>query len=240
MIPVRLKYGASETFSPGGGVTGVKSTKVQAKVGDLAAVKDVVIHYKQEDDTWTDAALIEQKDFGDYALFSEDFNSFVTSQFVLRFTAGGQTFWDNNKGLNYRFDSNRRGAVGGQVTLQKATARRGSQSWGGFTITTSWIEGEILVTNLSYNKHAGIRWTSNNWATFEDTEATYAGVVSMYAFSSGVEVWKFNTPEYNLNESPPQFQFAIFYHNLDSGTSFWDNNFSHNYTLSKADGAVLE
>ncbi|HEY5813868.1 MAG TPA: hypothetical protein VIT91_10995 [Chthoniobacterales bacterium] len=238
MIPVRLKCGASETFSPGGGFTGVESTQVQAKVEDLAAVKDVVIHYK-DFDTWTDAVLTGQKDFGDYVLFSGHF-SFLINQFVLRFTSGGQSFWDNNNGMDYRFDDNRRGAVGGHVILHKATARRGSQSGGGFTFTTSWIEGEILVTNLSYNKHVGIRWTSNNWATFEDTEATYAGVMPMYASSSGVEVWKFKTPEYNLKESPPQFQFAIFYHKLDSGTSFWDNNFSHNYTLSKADGAVLE
>ena len=126
------------------------------------------------------------------------------------------------------------------MTLQKATARRGSQSWGGFTITTSWFEGEVLVTNLWYNKRVGIRWTSDDWTTFEDTTATYVGFVPMYAFSSGVEIWKFRTPEYNLVANPPEFRFAIFYDDLDSGTSFWDNNFDRDYTLSKAEGAVVE
>jgi hypothetical protein len=100
MIPVPLKCAASESFVPGGGVS-VRSTKVQAKVADLAAIKEVVIHYKQSDSTWTNAVVTGQKDFGDYVLFAENFNSFVTDRFVLRFSAAGQTFWDNNFGRNY-------------------------------------------------------------------------------------------------------------------------------------------
>jgi len=35
------------------------------------------------------------------------------------------------------------------VILNKATARRGSQA-GGFVFTTSWVEGEIFVKNVSF------------------------------------------------------------------------------------------
>jgi hypothetical protein len=241
MKPVRVKYGASETFSPGGGVTGVQSTKVSVKVENIATVKDVAIHYQQTDGTWTDATLITQKHFGDYDLFFENFSTFETNQFVIRYFVNGQTFWDNNNGADYRFDSNRRGAVGGNVILNLAIAKRGSQAGGGMVVTTSWIEGEIFVSNLSYNKNVGIRWTLNDWTTFEDAKATYSGAVPMYAFSSGVEVWKFKTPEYNLsNSNTPNFKFAVFYRNLDNDASFWDNNFNHDYTLSKVDGTTVE
>jgi hypothetical protein len=51
---------------------------------------------------------------------------------------------------------------------------------------------------------------------------------------SQVELWKFKTPVYNLNATTPYFKFAMFYHNLDTGQWFWDNNFNQDYTLSKA------
>jgi hypothetical protein len=34
--PIRLKYGESETFSPGGGITGVEITKISAKAKNIA------------------------------------------------------------------------------------------------------------------------------------------------------------------------------------------------------------
>jgi hypothetical protein len=58
--------------------------------------------------------------------------------------------------------------------------------------------------------------------------------------SLAVSATKFKTPELNLDESMPSFHFALFYHNLDSGELFWDNNFDQDCTLSKADLALDE
>ncbi len=124
--------------------------------------------------------------------------------------------------------------------LNQATAHRGSQAGGGFVFTTSWVEGEIFVKNLSFNKRVGIRLSTNGWMSFQDTNASFNGFVAVATGISQVEMWKFKTPELNLDESRPDFKFAVFYNNLDSGEFFWDNNFAQDYTLSKADLAVGE
>jgi hypothetical protein len=130
--------------------------------------------------------------------------------------------------------------VGGNVTLNKAIARRGSQAGGGFVFTTSWVEGEIFVKNLSFKKRVGIRLSTNGWTSFQDTNASFNGSVAVAEGLSQVEIWNFKTPELNLDESRPDFKFAVFYNNLDTGEWFWDNNFGQDYTLSKTNLAVVE
>jgi hypothetical protein len=238
--PIRLKYAESDNFSPGGGFTGVNNTQMTAKVQNLAFAKDVALHYVQADGTWVERALAWQKNFGPYDLFGRSDNTVVITQFVLRCSVAGQTFWDNNDGINYHVDGIRPNTVGGNVMLNRATARRGSQAGGGFVFTTSWVEGEIFVKNLSFNKRVGIRLSTNGWTSFHDTNASFNGNVPVATGLSQVEIWKFKTPELNLDESRPDFKFAVFYNNLDTGAGFWDNNFGQDYTLSKTDLAGVE
>ena len=99
--PIRLKYGESETFSPGGGITGVEITKISAKAKNIAFIKEVALHYQQANGTWTEKLLAWNMNFGDYDLFSLGDNTFDTTTFVLRYSAAGQIFWDNRNGANY-------------------------------------------------------------------------------------------------------------------------------------------
>jgi len=237
---VRLKYSESVTFSPGGGITGVMVSRFDVKVKNLAPEKEVAVRYAQSNGVFAEKLLGWQKNFGDYDLFSLSDNTFNTTQFAVRYATTGQTFWDNNNGSDYHVDDSHPNTVGGSVVLNKALARRGTEAGGGFVFTTSWVEGEILVKNLSFNKRVGIRLTANNWGTFQDTLATFNGTFPVAEGLSEVEIWKFKTPEFNLDESTPVFRFAIFYHNLDTGEFFWDNNCGQDYTLSKADLATDE
>jgi hypothetical protein len=238
---VRLKYGESETFSPGGGITGAEITKVSAKVANIAFQKDVVLHYQQPDGSWGERSLLHQGWFGDYDLFGGSFNDIVTTQFVIRYSTDGQTFWDNNSFANYHVDAGKPNVVADRrVVLNKAIAKRGTEAGGGFVFTTSWAEGEIYVQNLSFNKRVGIRLTANNWTTAHDTDAAFTGKVPVAAGTSEVEVWKFKTPEFNLDESTPEFRFAIYYNDLDTGEWSWDNNFGRDYVLNKADSTKIE
>jgi hypothetical protein len=236
---VRLKYAESDNFSPGGGVTGVNNTKVTVKVQNIAFAKNVVLHYSQSG-VWTEKPLTWQKNFATYDLFTRSDNTFVTTDFVIRYSVDGQTFWDDNNGANYKIDGSRPNTVGGNIVLNKATARRGSQAGGGFVFTTSWVEGEILVKNLSFNKRVGIRLTTNGWVTFQDTDAVFNGNEPVAVGLSQVEVWKFKTPELNLDQSNPNFMFSVFYNDLNTGQWFWDNNFGLDYTLSKTDLSTNE
>jgi hypothetical protein len=180
------------------------------------------------------------EEFHRYDLLSRHDNTFFTTQFVIRYTVSGQTFWDNNGGGNYHVDSARPNTVGGNVILNRATARRGSQAGGGFVFTTSWVEGEIFVKNLSFHKQVGIRLSANGGTSFHDTNASFSGNVPVAVGVSQVEIWKFKTPELNLDQSTANFRFAVFYNNVDSGQWFWDNNFGQDYSLSKTDLATIE
>jgi hypothetical protein len=237
---IELKYGASETFSPGGGVTGVKSTKVSAKLKKLAGVSDAALVYTQGDGVWSQAPLSFAKTFDDHEIFERNDSTIVITQFALRYSSGADTFWDNNNGSDYHVDTVRPNTVGGNVVLNRATAKRGSQAGGGFTFTTSWVEGEIWVKNLSFNKRVGIRLSPNNWAGFADTLATFTGLVPTNQGLSQVEIWRFKTGELNLDNSTPHFVFAVFYENLSTGEWFWDNNLGQDFRLSKTDGSVTE
>lgn len=168
---IRLQYAESDNFSPGGGFTGVNNTKITAKVKNFAFAKEVVIHYAQADGAWVERPLAWQKTFSSYDLFALTDNSFITTEFVIRYTVNGETFWDNNGGTNHHVDSGRPNTAGGNVILNKATARRGSQAGGGFVFTTSWVEGEIFVKNLSFQKRVGIRLSANGGPSFHDTNA---------------------------------------------------------------------
>lgn len=231
---VRLKYLESDNFAPGGGIGIVNHTVVSAKVKNTGFTKDVALHYQDTSGTWREQTLDWQANFGEYDLFSHSSSGFVTSQFVIRYSVNGATFWDNNRGSNYHVSEVHPNAVGGNVVLNKAVARIGAEAGGGFTFTTSWLEGEVFVNNLSFNKRVGVRLSTDDWRTFTDTNATFSSTHSVAEGASEVEVWKFKTPELTLNPSIPFFKFALFYQNVDTGELFWDNNFEQDYTLSKS------
>jgi hypothetical protein len=235
---VRLKLARREFFS-GGGFSG-SFAPISVKVKNIAFAKDVAVHYTPDGNVWKDFPLAFSSHFGDYDIFSGTVNEQVT-QFVIRYFASGATFFDNNAGQDYRFASTL-AAVGGNVILNHAKARRGTQAGGGFTFTTSWLEGEILVNNLSFAKDVGVRLSVDGGMSWHDTHGSFAGQNTSDSIfvGAGAEVWKFKTPELNLDSSSPEFRFAVFYRNLATGEVFWDNNFGQDYKVSKADGMMID
>src|SRR5262249_8834030 len=157
----------------------------------------------------------------------------------IRYTANDETQYDNYFGQNYRLDL-ALAAVGKNVVLYTATARRGTEAGGGFTVTTSWLEGNILVNNLSFVKLVGVPMSVDGGETWDDTAASFAGEnLPDGTFIGPAEVWRFRTPELNLNTVSPVFQFAIFHQNGATEQTFWDNNFEQDYRVDKTDGASV-
>ena len=235
-LPVRLRYASAQFFVAGG--VSVSFTAVSAKVKNIGFAKDVaVLHGKGG--VWEEEPLQWSANFGDHDIFTHQIQKQI-DECVIRYSVNGQTFWDNNGWQNYRF--NQVNVTGGNVVLNKAVAKRGTEAGGGFVFTTSWIEGEIYVNNLSFVKDVGIRFSADGGATWLDNSATYAGAAteSNSIGGKGVEVWRFRTPEFNLNPASDQFLFAVFYRNGATGEVFWDNNFAQDYHLSKVDGAQVE
>ena len=233
---VRLKLARLEFFS-GGGFTGAFAP-ISVKVRNIALSKNVTVHYTPDNNTWKDFPLAFSLHFGDYDIFNGEVNEQVT-QFVIRYFVNGETFFDNNSGQNYPLLSTL-AVVGENVTLNLATARIGHQAGGGFVFTTSWLEGEILVNNLSFAKDVGVRLSVDGGINWSDTHGIFAGSeTSDHKFiGTAAEVWRFKTPELNFDNSSAEFRFAVFYRNVATGEIFWDNNFGQDYKVSKADGSI--
>jgi hypothetical protein len=235
---VRLKL-ARRGFFSGGGFSGTFAPIV-ATVKNLALAKHVAAIYTPGGGVWKELPLTFAAHFGDHDLFSGTVNEQVT-EFVLRYSALGATYFDNNGGWNYSLSS-RLTVVGGNVALSHARARRGMQAGGGFVFDTSWLEGEILLNNLAYSKEVGVRLSADGGNSWFDTQANYAGEHTSSGIFVGVhgEVWRFKSPELNFNGASPTFRFAVFYRHLPTGETFWDNNLGQDFYVSKAEGSIIE
>ena len=235
---VRLKL-AREEFFAGGGFSGT-FVPVSVAVKNLAFTKDVAILYSPDGHVWKEASLAFASHLGDHDLFAGTINEQV-SGFAVRYSVAGATFFDNNAGHDYGFGPPL-AVVGGNVVLDSATARRGTQAGGGFVFTTSWLEGTVLVNNLGFAKNVGVRLSADGGLTWQDTNAGFSGAHTHGGIfvGPGAEVWRFKTPELNLDPSSAEFRFAVFYDDVSSGRTFWDNNFGADYRISKADGAIIE
>ena len=234
--PVRLKYGTLQQYAVSG--MSWSWTTIYAKAKVFPTAGSVQVRYLDGAGIWKETNMSVTGTYGNYKVYYVQ--APYTTRFCLKYTVGSVIYWDNNDGSDYRLTSFQ-GVAGGNVMLSHATAKRGFQAGGGFTWTTSWIEGLIFVNNLSYNKKVGIRYTANG-TTWTNIDATYAGTTNLGSAASwvtGVEVWKFRTPEYNLITTPSAFQFAIYYQNINTGLWYWDNNFNQNYSLNKANGTTI-
>ena len=130
---VQLKL-ARRGFFSGGGFSGTY-TPITASVRNLGFLKQVTAIYTPNGIQWKEQPLGFASTFGDHDLFGGTVNEQV-NQLALRYSVGGNTYFDNNGGWNYSFGS-RLTMVGGNVTLSFARARRGMQAGGGFTFDTS-------------------------------------------------------------------------------------------------------
>lgn len=88
------------------------------------------------------------------------------------------------------------------------------------------VMGTVRVANLEYEKSVAVRWTSNNWASFEDCEAWYVpgssdGESDRFAFEIKVP---------NSVEAGQKIQFAIRFRPTGRD-EYWDNNDCKNYSL---------
>jgi Carbohydrate/starch-binding module (family 21) len=179
-------------------------------------------------------ALVRVADKNEPAGAADATRGHATNNFHLR--GGGQY----DAAQDYRFVTNL-AIVGAHVVLNKAVSKQGIQAGGGFVFTTSWLEGEILVNNLSFVKNVGVRLSADGGISWNDTLGFFAGShdADNIFIGPGADVWRFKTPELNLVSNPGEFRFAVFYRNGATGEWFWDNNFGQDYKISKADGATI-
>jgi hypothetical protein len=239
-MPVRLKLAFNQNYAVSGMT--FNWTTLFAKVSNLAFDKQVDLVYSPfGSSAWLTKPLGFISHHGNYDVFGSDSVSLsMVETFALRYRAAGVEYWDNNFGANYTIGSAFSGKVGGHVCLRSAAAFRKVESGGGFTFDTGWFEGEILVDNLAFNKRVGVAYSRDGGATWNNVDGAYLGAVGAVASNvSGVEVWKFKTPQLNIEPGSDNYRFAVFFEVTDWGVSYWDNNFGQDYFLPKAAGSTL-
>ena len=87
------------------------------------------------------------------------------------------------------------------------------------------VTGIIRVANLAFHKRVVVRFTFNEWLTFDEITASYIhnssdGPTDKFSFTIHVPAW-FDTGN--------RLQFAVMY--SVCGQLFWDNNFGCNYVV---------
>ena len=221
---VRLKLATLGLGSGGGQL--VSSFNVWVRVRNVAYVKDVQLHFRQQfGGVWQDQPLTWKKTYGTYDLFALEpalnfqGNAFV--EFAIRFVSGGTTYWDNNDNLNYTLTP-----TVPALTSDTGTLRSASLIFSGpaGSSRTAGISGEILVNNHFYHKNVGIRHSNDGWLSYMEVPASH-----QQSLAGLVEHWRF------VVNGPPQGfgrgEFAVFCQNSETGQFFWDNNFGQNYDL---------
>lgn len=234
VVPVRLKLARRGTV---GGFT-VSYCSISVKVKNVGFAKEVVALYTPDGEVWREHPLHFTRHFGTYDVFEHTIFHTPVLRFAVRYRVAGKTYFDNNDGCDYRLDG-QDSAVGGSVMLHRATCRHRVPP-GGFAVR-SWVDGEVLVSNLSYAKSVGVRLSADGGATWRDTLAWFAGTRTDNGLVVGphVEVWRFSTPQLSLNQAAPALRFAAFYRLGWSGPVFWDNNFEQDYRLDNTNDATL-
>ncbi|MCX7921864.1 MAG: CBM21 domain-containing protein [Clostridia bacterium] len=202
------------------------------EVENLAYAKNVTVYYSTSDapDVFKSvpATYVKSTDSTHEAWFYVVFIPYNTYKghtivkHYVKYDINGSSYIDDNNGAYYRLGYGYDPGVP-QINLAKSELVLDQAS-----ILGNTLSGYIYLKNIDYDKDVKVRYTLDDWATYEEVYATYNS--SLY--SSGFELWSFST---GVPIGVSGVKFAISY--TANGITYWDNNFDRNYTVS-APGTV--
>jgi hypothetical protein len=145
-------------------------------------------------------------------------------QFVVQYQASGITYWDNNDGSNYLLDADAAQGTDGVGTALLTPAVLAVDT---DVTDAGTMQVDLLVQNLAYAKTVGVRFTTDNWATHSEAFGTYQQTFAPVGAPHQVnaELWEVSASV----GAGIRGEFAAF-HSVN-GVTYWDNNFSMNYSF---------
>lgn len=193
------------------------------EVENIGLDKTVTIHYSTDGTNWADVqAEYFKATQGNYEAWkfkvpsvSVGMRGSATIQFAIKYEVNGQTYWDSNSGANYVVKA------GYNVTAQYDFGNGGITHWYD-SVLSEGIQIETQLKNLGFNKDVRVRYTTDDWATYQEAEGKYVRTLD----GSNIEHWSILVP------TTEPFEYAISY--TVNGTTYWDNNFGANYTYPVA------
>ena len=199
-------------------------------VKNIAPTKNVMVHFTYNGVNWLDTLASYEKTLSDgtevfkYKTFENPYYSThqieYNCTFAIKYEVNGETYWDNNNGKNYFLQYSTMD-YNAPYVLSKSAVKLHRSKCDNFT-----FEGSMIVRNLSYDKEVFVRYTADNWKTYNDIPAIYSN-----KFDNDTEKWNFMVHTTSSGTPFPygsHGEFAICY--KANGIEYWDNNFGENYT----------
>ena len=200
-------------FEPTFSKYGITNYSVYIQVNDNAQNKAVYLHYKLDygsNITWEDEAASYVTTLSDGSqIWQANVNS-MSIEYAIKYVGDGQTYWDNNNNNNYT-STDKIGSI--PVKLQRLEF----QSSDNFKV-------DVVLKNLAYNKVVKVRYTQDNWATYQDASLSYVSSDT----SRGTEEWSTTLSLNTIDQD--NFEYCVYY--TVNGQTYWDNNFGNNYNSS--------
>lgn len=131
------------------------------------------------------------------------------STFNIKYVGDGKTYYDNNHSFSNPL---------GEANIKALCS----------SYPTSYnCQINAAVKNLAYTKTVKVRYTTDNWATWQEADLSYQYTIS----GTDTEVWHTSL---NLGDSVDmdKFHYCLNYQVNNQGTIYWDNNFGANYDRS--------
>jgi hypothetical protein len=202
------------------------------RVRNLAFEKSVAIHHRTKSGQWVDlpAKYVGPADAeGNTELWkastlSADFDG----QFVIKYSVGGLTYWDNNNGRDYTLGDEDGPMLGTGIHVRQYSPASLSPEARSFMYR---FRGVIDVRNIGPAKNVTVHYSYDNWASTRTVEASYMGPwrTSLYSTIANpnvhnVEGWEFSELIVAQNS---KVEYYISYE--VNGQTYTDNNYGKNY-----------
>lgn len=219
---VRLIYATSAGCPPTSGCFRDQRFAGRIEVANLAYHKQVRVVYSAPGGVWRhiDAHHVRTSPDGSRDVFEFDARPVRVQRFAVAYTVGGQTYWDNNGGVDYWLRAYEYDAVlghgvdigGAQVVAYDAPG-------------DGVLDVHLLVRNRAADKVIRAHYTEDGWRTVREARGAYLATLG-----SNLEVWGLAIP---LADDRPAASDAVFmaFELRWPGGAAWDNNLGLDHLL---------
>ena len=207
--PVKMYY-CDHVLSYHGSVTVTVYVQVDSR---SAANRQVYIHHSGfSSGDWGDveATYFTKLDDNTEIWKASIYGIEANLKYAIKYIGDGKTYWDNNNGNNYGYD------ITGAANVKAGRLVFGS-NYAGVNVTA-------VVKNIAYDKKVIVRYTLDNWKTYEEKSLSYSKGIE----GTNDEIW--STGVSFGDSGYKDFHFCISYE--VNGQTYWDNNFGANFDSS--------
>jgi hypothetical protein len=235
-----IKAKDSKTISCSrGGCNSIQSREYVVEVSNLAFDKVVAIHQQLNDGQWEDVNLSysfttttgteiwKGTSIKNLLTFTFPAPSLFGEKLAAKYIVNGQTYWDNNNGVNYTLvNSNRQDNssflyLNSDFNIFAAASNQPLVS----DSNLSYLNIAADVRNIAFAKEVKMVYTTNNWATSATKSLAFNSNENNNA-TTDFERW---TVSFSIPLTSKVI-YALSY--KVNGATYWDNNFGKNYTLT--------